>query len=413
MAVVRTAHPYWIERTVAREIPRRDPLRGDLRVDVAIIGGGITGATISWTLSAAGLSVAMVEAQRIGRGSTVASTALLMQEPDEDLLALTERYGFASARRIWQLSRGANDGFIALIKKLHISCELNPKDSVYFTLDQPSRLRRELRLRRRAKLESHWLEEAELLRLANIHGCGIRTPGNAQVDPYKACLGLVEAASARGTRVFEETPALRVEGRTGRMSVHTPGGRVLADTVVVATGFATAEFKPLLARFRMRHTYVLVTPRLRPRVRREIGLSEVMLWDTDRPYHYARWTTDHRLMLGGGDRPRAHGRLRRRAFREGTREVHDFFVRLYPALADVAFDYAWEGLFATTPDGLPYVGPHRRYPGHLFALGYGGNGMTFSFLAASLIHDRLLGRVSRDHELFAFGRMRQASVQGR
>jgi len=181
---------------------------------------------------------------------------------------------------------------------------------------------------------------------------------------------------------------------------------VLADTVVVATGYATAEFKPLLARFRMRHTYVLVTERLPLRVRREIGLSDVMLWDTDRPYHYARWTTDHRLMLGGGDRPQARGRLRRRAFREGTHDVREYFGRLYPALVDVAFDYAWEGLFAITPDGLPYIGPHRRYPGHLFALGYGGNGMTFSFLAASLIRDRLKGRLSKDHDLFAFGRLR-------
>jgi glycine/D-amino acid oxidase-like deaminating enzyme len=63
-------------------------------------------------------------------------------------------------------------------------------------------------------------------------------------------------------------------------------------------------------------------------------------------------------------------------------------------------------LFAITPDGLPYIGPHRRYPGHLFALGYGGNGMTFSFLAASLLRDRLMGRVSKDHDLVAFGRTR-------
>jgi glycine/D-amino acid oxidase-like deaminating enzyme len=67
-------------------------------------------------------------------------------------------------------------------------------------------------------------------------------------------------------------------------------------------------------------------------------------------------------------------------------------------------DYAWEGLFATTPDGLPYIGPHRRYPKHLFALGYGGNGMTFGFLAGALLLDWYRGVRSRDHELFAFGR---------
>ena len=68
--------------------------------------------------------------------------------------------------------------------------------------------------------------------------------------------------------------------------------------------------------------------------------------------------------------------------------MHDHFVRLLPgARRRARSTSAWEGLFATTPDGLPYIGPHRRYPRHLFALGYGGNGMTFGFLAARLLLD--------------------------
>jgi len=59
-----------------------------------------------------------------------------------------------------------------------------------------------------------------------------------------------------------------------------------------------------------------------------------------------------------------------------------------------------------TPDGLPYVGPHRRYPKHLFALGYGGNGMTFGFLASKLLLEQYRGICSTDHDLFAFGRPR-------
>jgi len=100
------------------------------------------------------------------------------------------------------------------------------------------------------------------------------------------------------------------------------------------------------------------------------------------------------------------GRGRRQALREGTREVREYFDGLYPALANASTAYEWEGLFATTPDSLPYIGPHRRYPGHLFALGYGGNGMTFAFLAAKLLLDWYRGDRSPDHRLFAFGRNR-------
>lgn len=59
-----------------------------------------------------------------------------------------------------------------------------------------------------------------------------------------------------------------------------------------------------------------------------------------------------------------------------------------------------------TPDGLPYIGTHRRYPRHLFALGFGGNGMTFGLLAARLLLERWQGIHSSDHDLFAFGRDR-------
>ena len=70
-------------------------------------------------------------------------------------------------------------------------------------------------------------------------------------------------------------------------------------------------------------------------------------------------------------------------------------------------DYAWEGLFATTPDGLPYIGPHRRYPRHLFALGYGGNGMTFGYLAAEILGRWVHGKETEDDRFFGFGRNRR------
>jgi glycine/D-amino acid oxidase-like deaminating enzyme len=154
----------------------------------------------------------------------------------------------------------------------------------------------------------------------------------------------------------------------------------------------------------MLNTYVVATRPLTPSERRRIGPGAVMLWDMGRPYHYARWTRDHRLILGGGDRPVVPERQRRQAFAEGTRGVQATFVRLYPGLEDVALEWQWEGLFATTRDGLPYIGPHRRYPRQLFALGYGGNGMTFGFLAARLLLEWYLGNRSPDHELFAFAR---------
>jgi glycine/D-amino acid oxidase-like deaminating enzyme len=223
------------------------------------------------------------------------------------------------------------------------------------------------------------------------------------VNPYVACLGFAAAAGRAGASLHERSAVRRVKAEGSSIEAETGGGVVRARWAIVATGYATPEFKPLAGRFRMFHTYVIATPRLDAQARRRIGLGDVMLWDTDRPYHYARWTADHRLLFGGHDHP--HKRKTSAAtLASRTSELTADLVDLYPAARDTAPEYAWEGLFATTPDGLPYIGTHGRYPRHLFALGYGGNGMTFGFLAAEIL-DRMIRGVARpEDELFRFGR---------
>ena len=407
MPRLRLDVPLWLTHGASVPRVRFPELRKDLTVDVAIVGGGITGAAVAWRFAAAGLSVALVEGRRIGRGSTAASTALLMQEPDEDLAVLTKRYGRRRAQRIWQLSREATREFVETLQRLDVRCDLRRRDSVYYamTANDARRLRTEHRLRAEAGVRGLWLEGAALRRtLGFTAAAGIRTRGNAQVDPYKASVGLMRAAAAAGAKVFERSPVAAIRPSRQDVLVTTARGTIRADRVVIATGYATPYFKPLHARFQMLTTYVIATRPLTPPERRRVGLNAVMAWDMDRPYTYARWTPDHRLILGGADRSLPAEQKRAEALAAGTTAVHDHFRALYPGLADIPLEYGWEGLFATTPDSLPYIGPHRRYGRHLFALGYGGNGMTLGFLAARLLLDWYRGDRSADHELFAFSR---------
>ena len=149
--------------------------------------------------------------------------------------------------------------------------------------------------------------------------------------------------------------------RCRRVTLAVNGFTIRCARVVVATGYATPSFEPLVGRFRMLQTYVVATKRI-------------------------------------------PARQRAKALRDGAAGVWQYFERHYPALEQVGIDFAWEGLFATTPDSLPYVGPHPDYPKHLFALGYGGNGMTFGFLAARLLLEWYEGKRTDDHRLFGFDR---------
>ena len=408
MPLLRLGRSLWLDRFTGRA-PTFPAWRGTGSADIAIVGGGITGCAAALLFARAGASVVLLEAARIGRGSTAASTALLMQEPDVDLLPLSARYGTSTARRIWRCSRDAVEDMQRVLADLDAPF-VRARPSVYFTRD-PSKagaLRQEAAERRRAGLSAAWLDASRVQTLTGLDAAGaILSKGNAEADPYRACLAFARGAVREGARLHERSAVRRVAGTRNGVTLHLRcGATVRAGWAVVATGYATPAFEPLAARFRMMNTYVIATERIPAQLRRRLGLGGVMMWDTERPYHYLRWTPDHQLLFGGLDRPRLPRATRPAALRARAARLAAELAGLYPALADTGLDYAWEGLFATTPDGLPYIGPHRRYPRQLFALGYGGNGMTLGFLAAQAIVRMAQGTPTRDDLLFGFGRSR-------
>jgi glycine/D-amino acid oxidase-like deaminating enzyme len=399
--------PIWL-RDAPRVTRTYPSLTGHHETSVAIVGGGMIGALVAHAFASSGIATVVLEAATVGRGSTAASSALLLQETDLDLIQLIERYGSRAGLRVWQLGQESVRELVALLKRLRVRCDLRTRDAIYYARDRESaeRLRREFNLRRRAGFEADWLTPGELRNTTGISGpAAIRTRGNAQFDPYRACVGVLRSAVAAGAQVFERSKVRHIDTARDRVRIRTDGGILDARRVVIATGYATAAFRPLAGRFRMYRTYVLATEPIGAKQRDDLGLSDVMVWDTERPYHYARWTPDRRLLLGGGDRLVRPGSSRHHQFESASLELRDYFESVFPALTDVEIASVWEGLFAMTPDGLPYVGPHRRYPAHWFALGYGGNGMTFGSLAARLLLESWHAVKSADRRLFAFGRM--------
>ena len=353
--------------------------------------------------------MALLESKLIGGGSTIASTALLMQEPDRDFDDIARRFGRKGAREVWKSLGRATRDLSKTIRALKMDVDLCECDSVYFTRDREKvkGLRKEYDARKAAGLPGRWLSAAALHRRTGIRAqAAIATPGNAQVNPIGTCRGFMAAAVRLGARVFERSHVRSVQASANGVTVRTPRGVIAAHDVVVATGYATSEFRGLVGRFRMTDTYVIATRRLRTKRKRR-----VMAWDTDRPYHYARWTEDNRLLVGGEDTRHRRAKGSRERISKARHRLTAFLADIYPNLAGEEPEYEWEGLFAETPDGLPYVGRHSRYPRHLFALGYGGNGITASFLAAGILLDLYqCGDKPRNRRtpgnLFAFNRGR-------
>ena len=247
---------------------------------MAIVGGGITGAIAALRFAEAGVDAVVLEADRIGHGSTAASSALLLQEPDAGLSALGERYGQATARRIWRLSHDAAHDLIALLEGLSTPTAITRRDTIYFTTDADavSPLHREYVARCRAGFDATWLTPRALRVDVGIPArAGIRTRGGAQCDPFRACEAVMREAVRAGARVFERSAVQRIEPRRGGdggrgVRVRTGGGVVEARQVVIATGYATRQFRALDGRFTGAHLRRR-DEGVDARVRRDVGLA--------------------------------------------------------------------------------------------------------------------------------------------
>ena len=128
-----------------------------------------------------------------------------------------------------------------------------------------------------------------------------------------------------------------------------------------------------------------------------------LIWETARPYFYLRTTSDDRVLIGGGDVPFTDDRRRDALIGRKTKGLVRRFKLLFPG-ANFEVAYAWAGTFGETKDGLAYIGRSPERPHDYFALGYGGNGVTMSVVAAGLIVDDYMGRPNRDAHIFKFGR---------
>jgi glycine/D-amino acid oxidase-like deaminating enzyme len=127
-----------------------------------------------------------------------------------------------------------------------------------------------------------------------------------------------------------------------------------------------------------------------------------MFWNTDDPYLYARITRDNRLMAGGRDE-RFSNRASRNLYEKKAAQLCKDIGQVFPKI-EFKPEFSWSGTFGKTRDSLPYIGKYPKTPFVYYALGFGGNGITFSQIAAEMIRDMILGRLNADAEIFSFER---------
>jgi glycine/D-amino acid oxidase-like deaminating enzyme len=394
--------PFWIIKNgLLATYPR---LKGDRRCDVAVIGGGITGALVAHRFAHAGIPVILVEGREIGYGSTGATTALIQYEIDSHLSDLIDRVGEASAVRSYKLCQEAVLGIERLATEGGDDCGYVRKKSLYLASKPRDRrrLEEEYKARRRAGIEVDFLSSPEIRqRFSFQRPAALLSNLAGEVDAFRLTHKLIAQACRLGLEAYDRTFVAKLDPRRDGVELRTGDGhRIQAKKVVFATGYETPRYLDQKI-VKLTSTFALATAPVESF--EGWGEDRCLIWETARPYFYARTTGDGRVIMGGADKPFATAHKQEKLISLQTRKLEAAFTRLFPAIP-IYVDWRWGGTFGETKDGLPYIGTVPQFPHGYFALGYGGNGITFSSIAAGLLLDLFLQRRNPDLEIFRFDR---------
>ncbi|MCW1925150.1 FAD-binding oxidoreductase [Luteolibacter arcticus] len=398
-----SSQPFWLLKNGLPEL--YPPLERDERCDVAVIGAGITGALMAEKLTSAGHKVIVLDRRDVATGSTSASTALLQYEIDRHLIELEEQYGEELARTAYLACYESVSLLEERVKRLGLDDSgFVSRDSIYLASRPRDAkvLEAEAAARERAGIPVEIWHRADLLdRLAVDRSCALHSTRGAQVDPYLLAHGLLEEVVKRGSGVYDRTAVSSVEVTRSGVTLRTDRGPVVrAKRLVVAAGYEAGKFIDLRGRVDLNSSFAIASEPLAAGAGWWRG---AMIWESSRPYLYCREVSDGRILVGGDDVPFRTPAARDAMIKAKASRLERRFRRMMPALEwEPAF--SWAGTFAETRDGLAYIGSCRDHPLCYFALGFGGNGIVFSVIAAEIICDDLVGKVHPWAKAFRFDR---------
>lgn len=384
-------------------VPTRLPGMGEvLHADVVIVGAGITGGFLAERFTREGRKVVLLDRRAPTSGSTSASTAMLLWELDASLLELEERFGLEKTSRIVRACRRMVGEIGGLVKRLRIACEYAGRHSLYMAggLLDAEDLRQERKLRARVGVDGALLGPAELEARGLLADAALEHPGSAEADPVQLARGLLRASVARGALILSPAKAIAFGLTRNGVTVETHNAAAVhADVLVLANGYEMPDFVPA-ARHSLSSSWAIATPPLAFRP----WHNGTLVWEAADPYLYMRFTSHNRLIIGGEDEAGDDPDNREKLAPQKARRLIAKAKAHCPSLEGIVADRIWSGAFGKTDDSLPLIG---RIPGRencLAAFGYGGNGITFSALAAEILSAELSGERHPDADLFALDR---------
>jgi len=380
------------------------PVTQDTDADVVIIGSGFTGlATALFLAREHGIKATVLEANRVAWGCTSrnggqgqnASGRLYRSQ-------WIERWGLDVAKKLDAEIRYGFQTFTDLVAQVDCDAQHGGHLFVAHREKKMAFLRHETEVMRKhfgydarmlgaEEVRRDWLDDRDAV------GAQYESEG-ISVHPLKLAYGYLKMARELGVRVHPGSPVIGWETKNGVHHLRTPGGTVRARAVGIATGAYTAPglHRSLTNRYFPVLSNCLVT---RPLTDEELKATNfktrIAITDTRTLRYYYRLLPGNRLQIGSRSSITGADAHREQHYRLLT----DGIARKFPALAGIQVDHSWWGWVDVSHDMMPRVAQPDATQQVFYALGYGGNGVSFSAHAGRRMAQRIAGERDATAEL--------------
>ncbi len=403
------APTYWIA-TAGKPPPDSDgPIVRDIDVDVAIVGSGYTGLACAIHLAREfGISATVLEANRVAWGCSTRNGGQAQNASGR--LTRSQwiaRWGLDIARRLHAEIEDGFETFEDLVRNSPIDCEPQRGGHLYIAHRQRSleKIAAESKILNETfgystrvisgeELRRDFVDEAEAVG-------AVHEPLGIGVHPAKLAFGYLQMARSLGARVHTASPVQQIEARGSSFFLRTPGGTVKARAVAIATGaYTSLGLTPLLrGRCMPILSNSLVTRPLTVAELEATGFrTRQVITDTRTLRFYYRLLPDNRVQIGS--RSAITGS-------DATNPKHlqlliDGLHRKFPPLRGIEIEYSWWGWVDVSHDMMPRIFRPDPRQNLFYALGYGGNGVSYSAQAGRRMAQMVAGQPFKGQDLPIF-----------
>ena len=375
----------------ATPMPAFASLQGRVTADVCVVGGGYTGLSAALHLAERGLSVVLLEAQRIGFGASGRNGGQVGSGQRRGQSDLEAMVGHDKAHLLWDLAQEAKALVKSLIATHQMPVTFAP--GIAHACWRPAEVTHAHHTAEKLARDYGYdqitsLDKAGLRDLVGSDAfCGGDVDwGAGHLHPLNYALGLAAAALKAGVQVFEGSEVTAIT-RGATVTVATASGEVVVDHLILAcNGYLGGLAPDIAARVMPINNFIIATEPLGDRAESVIR-QNIAVADSKFVVNYFRLSDDKRLLFGGIE---TYGY---RFPADIAAAVRQPMLRIFPHLANVRIDHAWGGTLAITMNRLPCF--MALAPNILSASGYSGHGVALATLAGKLLAEATAGQAGR------------------